>query len=257
MNAVEVKKLTKKYKSNIAVNNIDFTIQEGELFALLGVNGAGKTTTVRMLCGLSTPTSGECFVCGKNCITERAAVKKIVGISPQDTAVAENLTVFENLQLMCGLYGYSKEQQDEKIRETMKLFRLDDIKDAKVKTLSGGWKRKVSIAMALISEPKVLFLDEPTLGLDVLARRDLWKILEKLKGNVTMILTTHYMEEAEHLADRIAIMMQGKIAVIGTLFDLENASGKKGLENVFVEIAEKEIPERYVENSDECTRLLE
>lgn len=239
MNAIETRQLTKKYKNKTAVDSLSLTVKEGELFALLGVNGAGKTTTVRMLTGLSAPTSGECKVCGNDCVSERGEVKKIVGISPQDTAVAENLTVFENLRLICEIYGHSKEDTERKISEMIRLFRMDEVKNSRAKTLSGGWKRKLSIAMALISEPKVLFLDEPTLGLDVLARRELWSVVEQLKGRITIILTTHYMEEAERLADKIAIMLSGKIAAKGTLSELEMQSGKTGLEETFVEIAER------------------
>ena len=239
MNAIETGKPTKRYKTKTAVSELDLTVKEGELFALLGVNGAGKTTTVRMLSCLSEPTSGECFVCEKSCIKEPQAVKEIIDISPQDTAVADNLTVFENLRLICGIYGYSKEKTSEKIEEMIKLFNMEEVRNSRSKTLSGGWKRKLSIAMALISEPKVLFLDEPTLGLDVLARRDLWSVVEELKGKITIVLTTHHMEEAEHLADRIAIMLEGQIAALGTLAELEQMSGKQGLEESFVAIAEK------------------
>ena len=239
MNAIETRKLTKRYKTKTAVSELDLTVNEGELFALLGVNGAGKTTTVRMLSCLSEPTSGECFVCEKSCTKEPQAVKEIIDISPQDTAVADNLTVFENLRLICGIYGYSKEKTTAKIEEMIKLFNMEEVRNSRSKTLSGGWKRKLSIAMALISEPKVLFLDEPTLGLDVLARRDLWSVVESLKGKITIVLTTHHMEEAEHLADRIAIMLDGQIAALGTLAELEELSGKQGLEESFVAIAEK------------------
>lgn len=244
MNAVEAHGLTKKYKTKIAVDGIDLEVKEGELFALLGVNGAGKTTAVRMLTCLSKPTSGECFVCENNCVSRQSEVKKLIGISPQDTAVAENLTVTENLKLICGIYGYSKAVTTEKISEMIRLFRMGEVENSRAKTLSGGWKRKLSIAMALISEPKVLFLDEPTLGLDVLARRELWSVVEQLKGRTTIILTTHYMEEAERLADRIAIMFSGKIAVQGTLSEIERLSGKTGLEESFVEFAEKYGKER-------------
>ena len=238
MNAIETRGLTKRYKTKTAVDGLGLTVAEGELFALLGVNGAGKTTTVRMLTCLSEPTSGECKVCGKSCTNEQSEVKQVVGISPQDTAVAENLTVLENLKLVCGIYGFPKEEAESRISEMMKLFRMDEVGNSRAKTLSGGWKRKLSIAMALISKPKVLFLDEPTLGLDVLARRELWSVVESLKGKITIVLTTHHMEEAEHLADRIAIMLEGKIAAIGTLAELEKLSGKTGLEESFVEIAE-------------------
>lgn len=238
MKAVEVKELTKKYKSKTAVDSISFSVEEGELFALLGVNGAGKTTTIRMLCCLSTPTSGAAIVCGHDTISRPTEVKQVIGISPQDTAIAENLTIAENLMMIAKIYGFSKDKCTAKTEEMIELFGMNEVRNDRAKTLSGGWKRKLSIAMALISEPKVLFLDEPTLGLDVLARRELWNAIEALKGRITIILTTHYMEEAESLSDRIAIMLGGKIAAIGTLSEIENIAGEQGLEPAFVKIAD-------------------
>lgn len=239
MIAVEARDLTKRYKTKVAVNNISLKVEEGELFALLGVNGAGKTTTIRMLSCLSVPSSGEAFICGKSCAKNSDEVKPVIGISPQDTAVAGNLTVRENLEFIAKVYGFDKVKIKERTDEVISIFSMGDIQKSFAKTLSGGWKRKLSIAMALISEPKVLFLDEPTLGLDVLARRELWCAIERLKGKITIILTTHYMEEAEHLSDRIAIMIDGEIAAMGTLSEIEELSGKTGLENAFVEIAER------------------
>ncbi len=192
-----------------------------------------------MLTCLSKPTSGEAFVSGHSTESESAQVKRIVGISPQDTAVAGNLTVRENLRLIAGIYGFSRERTAQRIDDMTRLFRLEEVLDSRAKTLSGGWKRKLSIAMALISEPEVLFLDEPTLGLDVLARRELWSAVKSLKGKVTIILTTHYMEEAEQLSDRIAIMVGGRIHAVGTLGELEQLTGEQGLENAFVRIAEQ------------------
>lgn len=241
MIAVEVKDLTKRYKTKTAVDGISFKVSGGELFALLGVNGAGKTTTIRMISCLSAPASGEAFVCGNSCKEESEKVKSVIGISPQDTAVAGNLTVKENLEFMAKVYGFDKAKVKARTEEMISLFNMSEVRNSRAKTLSGGWQRKLSIAMALISEPKVLFLDEPTLGLDVLARRELWSAIEKLKGKITIILTTHYMEEAEQLSDRIAIMIGGKIAAIGTLSEIEELSGKEGLENAFVEIAERSM----------------
>lgn len=232
---IEVKNLTKKYGDKTAVDNISLSVKKGEIFALLGVNGAGKTTTIRMLSCLSKADSGEAFINGHSCITESDKVKSIIGISPQETSVAEKLTVRENLEFMAQIYGLEKSRADEMI----KLFSMQDVENSRAKTLSGGWQRKLSIAMAIIAEPQVLFLDEPTIALDVLARRELWKTIESLKGKTTIILTTHYMEEAEALSDRIAIMTDGKISACGTLQELEKLSGKQGLENVFVEIAER------------------
>ncbi len=239
MKAVEVKNLTKKYKTKTAVDNVSFSVGEGELFALLGVNGAGKTTTIRMMSCLSVQTSGEVFVCGHNCLTESNEVRKIIGISPQETSVAENLTVRENLEFISTVCGFDKNKIKSQTDKMIQLFNMGEVENSRAKTLSGGWKRKLSIAMALISEPKVLFLDEPTLGLDVLARRELWSAIESLKGRITIILTTHYMEEAEKLSDRIAIMVDGRISAVGSLEEIEKVSGKKGLENSFVEIAER------------------
>lgn len=237
MNAVEAIDLTKKYKDKIAVDGISFSVEQGELFALLGVNGAGKTTTIRMLCCLSQPTSGEAKICGKS-TAQSAEVKRVIGISTQDTAVAEKLSVYENLMLMGRIYGFSKQECAEKAEELLSTFGMEEIKNQRAGTLSGGWKRRLSIAMALISQPQVLFLDEPTLGLDVLARRELWNAISALKGKTTIILTTHYMEEAESLSDRIAIMLDGKIRAIGTLAQLEAQTGEKGLEACFIKIAE-------------------
>lgn len=235
---IVIEHLTKQFKNKTAVNDLSLTIQEGELFALLGVNGAGKTTTIRMLSCLARPTSGTCSIGGKDCVTESAAVKKMLGVSPQDTAVAENLTVRENLMFMAAVHGMDKSAAEKRTEEMLAMFCMEEEAKSRAKILSGGWKRKLSIAMALISHPRVLFLDEPTLGLDVLARRDLWKVIESLKGKITIVLTTHYMEEAEALADRIAIMLNGKLAACGTLSQLEAVSGRQGLEDAFVAIAE-------------------
>ena len=238
MTAVQTRDLTKRYKGKTAVNSLDITVEKGELFALLGVNGAGKTTTIRMLTCLSRPTSGEAYICGHSVTEESTLVKKVVGVSPQDTAVADNLTVRENLGLIAGIYGIKGAERSERISEMERMFRLGEVMDQRAKTLSGGWKRRLSIAMALISEPEVLFLDEPTLGLDVLARRELWSAIESLKGRTTVILTTHYMEEAEQLSDRIAVMVSGRLRALGTLAELEALTGEKGLENAFIKIAE-------------------
>ena len=211
MQAIKMIELVKKYKNITAVDKLDLEIPEGELFSLLGVNGAGKTTTIKMLSCLTKPTDGDAFVGGYSVIKESERVKRLIGVSPQETAVAPGLSVKENLELICGIHGFSKEKTSVKIRELSEQFSLEDVLNRKAGKLSGGWQRRVSIAMALISEPKILFLDEPTLGLDVIARHELWETIRSMKGKITIVLTTHYMEEAESLSDRVGIMKNGKI----------------------------------------------
>ena len=236
--AIKTENLIKQYKDKTAVDGLTLSVSEGELIALLGVNGAGKTTTVKMLTCLTKPTGGKAEVMGHDVMKDPDEVKRLVGISPQDTSVAENLTVKENLEFMAELY-LPKEKAGSAVERTIKAFGLEEFRNKKAKLLSGGYKRKLSIAMAIIGSPKVLFLDEPTLGLDVLARRQLWREIEVLKKDMTIVLTTHYMEEAQALADRIVIMSEGKVMAIGTLQELESMTGKTGLEDVFVSIAEK------------------
>ena len=236
MYAIKTERLTKKYKDLIAVDSLNLSIAQGELFALLGVNGAGKTTTIKMLTCLTKPNSGNAFVNGNSIITDVAAVKSIIGVSPQETAVAPNLSVKENLALMCGVHGFSKEKQQAKIKELSEQFELKTILSKRAGKLSGGWQRRLSIAMALISEPQILFLDEPTLGLDVLARSDLWDTIRALKEKITIVLTTHYMEEAEALSDRIGIMKDGKLLALGTAEELKAKAGTEKFEDAFVAI---------------------
>lgn len=236
MYAIKTEGLTKKYKDLTAVDRLDLCISQGELFALLGVNGAGKTTTIKMLTCLTKPDSGNAFVNGNSIISDSNAVKSIIGVSPQETAVAPNLSVRENLELMCGVHGFAKDKRQDKIKELSEQFDLDAILRKKAGKLSGGWQRRLSIAMALISEPQILFLDEPTLGLDVLARSDLWDTIRALKGKITILLTTHYMEEAEALSDHIGIMKDGKLLVFGTADEIKAKTGKEKFEDAFVTI---------------------
>lgn len=237
-NAVEIKELVKDFGTKRAVNQISLSIPDGELFALLGVNGAGKTTTIRMLSGLSKPSNGDASVMGNSILTDLARVKECSNLSPQETAVAPNLTVRENLEFVARIYGASKEEASKGAEEMIARFAMDEVAGKKAKLLSGGWQRRVSIAMALITKPKVLYLDEPTLGLDVLARRELWKIIESLKGTITIVLTTHYMEEVEVLSDHVAVMVNGDIKAYGTLDELKEQTGKDSLEEAFIAIAE-------------------
>lgn len=239
-NAIEIKALRKEYGEKIAVNNISFEVEEGTLFSLLGVNGAGKTTTIKMLTGLAQPTAGDAIVCGKSIRNEMEEIKTLVNVSTQESAVAQKLTVRENLEFIAGVYGIKKEKSGAKINELLDKLGLKEVEKSKAKTLSGGYQRKLSIAMALVTEPKILFLDEPTLGLDVLARRELWNLIRELKKNITIVLTTHYMEEAQALSDKIAVMVKGEVRAIGTLDEILKLTGKANLEEAFVTIAEEE-----------------
>lgn len=240
MEAIKTQSLTKKYKNLTAVDSLNLTVEQGELFSLLGVNGAGKTTTVKMLSCLSKPTSGDAFLNGISIVSDSSAVKRMIGVSPQETAVAPNLTVKENLELICGAYGFTKEKQRAKTAELAEQFELTGVFKKKAGKLSGGWQRRLSLAMALISEPEILFLDEPTLGLDVLARSELWDLIRALKGKTTIILTTHYMEEAEALSDRVGIMKDGRLLAVGTPDELKSKSGTERLEEAFVAIIKGE-----------------
>lgn len=234
MYSIKTKGLTKKFKGKIAVNEINLQIKKGELFALLGTNGAGKTTTIKMLSGLILPTSGDIEIENLNMKKDTFKIKKFLNVSPQETAIAPNLTVKENLEFMAGVYQISN--KEKKIDELIKQFKLEEILNKKAKTLSGGWQRRLSIAISLINNPKILFLDEPTLGLDVIARKELWKVINELKGKITIILTTHYMEEAESLSDRIGIMSNGKLVDVGTSEELINKTKTNNFEDAFVSI---------------------
>ena len=236
MDAIRIENLTKTYKDVVAVDSLTLSVEKGELFSLLGVNGAGKTTTIKMLSCLTPPTSGDAFLNGISILKDPAAVKRIIAVSPQETAVAPGLTVRENLELMAGVHGFSKEKKENRIRELTALLGLESIEKKKAGKLSGGWQRRLSIAMALISEPEILFLDEPTLGLDVLARSDLWDLIRSLKGRVTIILTTHYMEEADALSDRIAIMKDGELLLCDTADNIKQTAQTDRFEEAFIRI---------------------
>lgn len=241
MNAIEIIGLTKRYKDVTAVDNLSLSIREGELFSLLGVNGAGKTTTIKMLSCLTAPSDGEAYLLGKSITRDTTEVKSLIAVSPQETAIAPGLSARENLKLICGVHGFTKEKQNAKIKELAELLGLKNIIDRKAGKLSGGWQRRLSIAMALISEPKILFLDEPTLGLDVISRSELWEIIRSLKGNITIVLTTHYMEEAEALSDRIAIMRDGRLLICDTAEKIKKAAGTENFEQAFVRIVKEGV----------------
>ena len=239
MDAIRIDNLSKSYKDVEAVKDLSLTVKSGELFALLGVNGAGKTTTIKMLSGLTRPTGGDAFLNGRSICHESAAVKAIIGVSPQQTAVAPGLSVRENLELMCGVHGFSREKRTARIGELTEILGLESVLGRKAGKLSGGWQRRLSIAMALVSQPEILFLDEPTLGLDVLARSDLWDLIRSLKGKITIVLTTHYMEEAEALSDRIAIMKDGRLLICDTAENIKKTADTDNFEQAFIRIVKE------------------
>ncbi len=241
MIAIEVKNVTKTYGDKKVLNDVSLIVKKGEVFSLLGVNGAGKSTLIKILSGLEKLTSGQAFIYGYDVIKETDRVKHYIAVSPQETAIAPNLTVYENLELMAGMYNFSKKERAQKVTEVIDTFSLTPLQKQRSKTLSGGWKRRLSIAMALISEPDILFLDEPTLGLDILARRELWNLVKGLKGNITIILTTHYLEEAESLSDRICILKQGELKALGTAEELIAQTSTLSFEEAFVSLVE-EVP---------------
>ena len=239
MQKIKTADLVKRYKNLTAVDRLNLEIYQGELFSLLGVNGAGKTTTIKMLTCITKPSDGDAFIGGYSVVKEPEKVKQLIGVSPQETAVAPNLSVRENLELICGIHGFSKEKTNAKIKELSEQFTLESVLNRKAGKLSGGYKRRVSIAMALISEPEILFLDEPTLGLDVIARHGLWDVIRSLQGSITIILTTHYMEEAESLSDRIGIMKNGRLLAVGTLEELNEKAHTNDFETAFVSIVKE------------------
>jgi len=241
MQAIKTMGLVKRYKALTAVNKLDLEIRRGELFSLLGVNGAGKTTTIKMLTCLTKPSDGDALVGGCSIKKDPKQVKGLIGVSPQETAIAPNLSVEENLELICGIHGFSKGKTREKVSELAGKFALDPVLHTRAGTLSGGWQRRVSITMALIGEPELLFLDEPTLGLDVIARHELWEVIRSLKGKATIILTTHYMEEAEALSDRIGVMKSGRLLAVGTAEELKQKAGTHDFETAFVSIVKEGV----------------
>lgn len=233
---ITIKNLTKNYKRITALNNVCLEVNDGELYGLLGVNGAGKSTLIKILCGLTKKTSGEVIINGYNIDNDLTKIKEIIDVSPQETSVAQNLSVQENLEFFLGVYG---KKDSSLLEEIISTFKLDAVLNQKAKTLSGGYKRRLSVAIALISEPQILFLDEPTLGLDVLTRRELWSIIKKLKGKITIILTSHYLDEIEQLCDRVAVMSNGNVLRVGTTQELMELTGTTTFENAFVALVEK------------------
>jgi ABC-2 type transport system ATP-binding protein len=237
---IETKHLTKKFGDFVAVDDLNLSVGRGELFALLGLNGAGKTTTIKMLSCLILPSSGNAKILNKDLIKDSQLIKQRINVSPQETAIARNLNVQENLEMTAGIYGIPNKLISDKVEEMITVFNLSEVRKKKARLLSGGMQRRLSIAMALITDPEILFLDEPTLGLDVIARRELWGNIKKLKEKTTIILTTHYLEEVEALSDRVAIMQKGRIKAIGTVAEILNQTKTNKLEDAFVLLNEEE-----------------
>ena len=246
MIAIETRNITKAYGEIKAVDEVSIIVNKGEVYTVLGMNGAGKSTLIKMLCGLVKPTGGKGFILGYNLIKESSQVKKVIAVSPQETAIAFNLTVYENLELMAGLNGFTKKERKRKVDEMMHIFSLEPYSKKRSKELSGGWQRRLSIAVALVSEPDILFLDEPTIGLDVLARRELWQVIKDLKNKVTIILTTHYLEEAENLSDRICILQKGKVSALGTVEELMAQTQTSSLEEAFINSVKEETKDENI-----------
>ena len=240
MNAIEISHISKRFGAVAAVNDLNLSVCQGELFSLLGLNGAGKTTTIKILSGLLTPDSGETFLEGISVQKDPADAKSILAVSPQETAIAPNLTVRENLRFICGIHGLSRQRTEEKTAALSRQLGLNPVLDRRAGKLSGGYQRRLSIAMALISEPRVLFLDEPTLGLDVVARRELWDVIRQLHGSITILLTTHYMEEAQALSDRVGILAAGQLRALGTPQELQDRTATASLEEAFLSLVKKE-----------------
>lgn len=243
-NAIEIRELTKHYRDVTAVDHFSMEVRAGELLSLLGINGAGKTTLIGMLCGVIQPDAGDARLLGHSIVTEKRAAKQWTNISPQESAVAPRLTVRENLELMARIYGMGRREAAQAAEATAAEFDMRGVRDKYEGKLSGGWQRRLSIAMALISRPKILFLDEPTLGLDVLARRELWEMIRKLHGRVTLVMTTHYLEEAEALSDRIAIMKRGRLEAVGSARELTALAQRENFEEAFVALSADKEAER-------------
>ncbi len=227
--AIQMTGISKTFGKHLAVVGLDLTVQQGELFSLLGPNGAGKTTTIKMLCCLLRPSSGTATIMGNDIQKAPLAVKQVIDISPQETALSEHLNAWENLSLIGRSHGLAKSTVRKRSEELLQMMSLLDRAKERVRRFSGGMKRRLNIAMALVSDPQVLFLDEPTLGLDPQSRAGLWEHIERLKGGKTVVLTTHYLEEADSLADRIAIMDEGKIVVLGTSQELKDGISERNV----------------------------
>ena len=236
MKIITIHNICKSYKTKKALDNVCLDVEQGELFGLLGVNGAGKTTLIKILCGLTKKSSGSVTIAGLDLDNDVSKIKEIVDVSPQETSIANNLTVRENLEFFAQIY---RNNDATFLQEIINTFRLEEVIHQRAKTLSGGYKRRLSIAVALVSKPQILFLDEPTLGLDVFARRELWSIIQKLKKTVTVVLTSHYLEEIEKLCDRVAILSKGILLKVGTVEEIKQLTGATTFEDAFMTLVEE------------------
>ena len=240
MDVILTRELSKRYGSVTALDSVTLSVRRGELYTLLGLNGAGKTTLVKLLTCLAEPSEGDALVLGKSVREQATAVKRLIGVSPQETALAPSLSVRENLSMLAGIFGLSRSERRGRVDALADKLSLGAVLDRRAGKLSGGWQRRVSIAMALVGDPSVLFLDEPTLGLDVLARRELWDVIASLHGVCTVLLTTHYMEEAEALSDRVGILDRGRLLSVGTPRELMEKTETESLEGAFLRIVRGE-----------------
>jgi len=255
---ISVEHVTKKFGNITAVDDISFSVGEGEIFGFLGPNGAGKSTTIKMLTTLLQPSGGKLDLAGHDVVKEQATARKIFGIVFQDPSLDGDLTAFENLELHAVLYKLDKKIRASRIEELMRLVELWDRKDSLVKTFSGGMKRRLEIARGLLHHPKILFLDEPTLGLDAQTRNLLWNYIQKLnqQEGMTIFFTTHYLGEAEAIADRIAIIDHGKLITIGTAEELRQQTGTDNLEQAYLELTGKEVRDEMLSSSDSRKELM-
>ena len=234
---IEAENLTKKFGNFTAVDSISFNVSKGEIFGFLGANGAGKTTAIRMLCGLSTPTSGKATVAGFDVYKETEKIKKNIGYMSQKFSLYEDLTVLENIRFYGGIYGLNNLQIKEKTESLIELLKIEDAKNKLIKSLPLGWKQKLAFSVAIIHDPKIVFLDEPTGGVDPLTRRQFWNMIyQSASEGVTVFVTTHYMDEAEY-CNRISMMVDGKIAALDTPRKLKEMFGAKTMQDVFVKLA--------------------
>ncbi|MBN1198013.1 MAG: ABC transporter ATP-binding protein [Bacteroidales bacterium] len=240
---IHVSDLVKKFGSFVANDHLTFDVKRGEIFGFLGANGAGKTTAIRILCGLSYPTSGELLVAGYNVYTQREKIKKNIGYMSQKFSLYDDLTVFENIRFYAAIYGLSKKEIYHRAGNLMKKLELEEARNKLIREIPLGWKQKLAFSVAIIHDPKIVFLDEPTGGVDPITRRQFWDMIyEAARSGITVFVTTHYMDEAEY-CDRVCIMVDGRIAALDTPMDLRETFHAKTMNDVFLKLARAKTPE--------------